>query len=56
MQSDLHLIAYFERVAFEVNNIAGEGGHISGEAFQSVLFMMSQMVTAITDGGYKFVM
>ena len=55
--SDIQVTAYFEKLPIDnVNDTAGVGGTISGNASQTVLGgESSETVVAIPDKGYKFV-
>lgn len=56
VQENITLIAYFERLSYTVEYIAGEGGRIEGECIQSGLTgERTTYVTAIADEGYRFV-
>lgn len=52
---NLNITAFFEKLSFEVNYYAGEGGHISGLANQTVQYdETTEWVTAVPNKGYKF--
>lgn len=56
VQGDITLIAYFERLSYKVEYLAGEGGHVEGETVQTVLTgNRSTWVKAVPDDGYRFV-
>lgn len=56
VQDNITLIAYFERLSYTVEYIAGDGGKIVGESVQVVLTGDRTMwVTAVPDEGYRFV-
>ncbi|MCH5148377.1 MAG: InlB B-repeat-containing protein [Clostridiales bacterium] len=56
VQEDITLIAYFERLSYTIEYIAGEGGRIEGDLIQTLLTGdRTTWVTAIPDEGYRFV-
>lgn len=56
VQKNITLIAYFERLHYTVEYIAGEGGRIEGELIQTLLTgERTTEVTAIPHEGYRFV-
>lgn len=56
VQDNITLIAYFERLSYTVEYIAGEGGRIEGEAVQTAFTGdYTTWVTAVPDEGYRFV-
>ncbi len=56
VQENITLIAYFERLSYTVEYIAGEGGRIEGETVQTLLVgERTKAVTVVADEGYRFV-
>ncbi|MDE6285344.1 MAG: InlB B-repeat-containing protein [Bacilli bacterium] len=56
VQNDIILIAYFERLSYTVEYIAGEGGKIKGESIQTLLTGERTVeVLAIAENGYRFI-
>ena len=56
VQENITLIAYFERLSYTVEYIAGEGGRIEGEAVQTAFTGdRTKEIIAVADEGYIFV-
>lgn len=56
VQENITLIAYFERLSYTVEYMAGEGGKVVGDLEQTVLVGdLTTWVQAVPDEGYRFV-
>lgn len=56
VQQNIHITALFEKIAYSVSYIAGEGGRIDGNSEQIVLYReRSESVTAVANEGYVFI-